>query len=118
MYSTFGQAKMTLLIQKMNNPRVDFGEDLTQALGEDQLHLENQWRLHLNQPAILGPDQVTPASKPAIQTSQPQSSPTDSLAPLFVTLGVLLILLPMAGIVALLVYQQRNSQPRKKAPQE
>jgi len=101
---------MTLLIQNMNNPRADFGEDLTQALGEDQVHLENQWRLHLNQPAILGPDQATPATKPSIQTSQTQSMPADSTAPLLVTLGVLLILLPMVGIGALLVYQRRKRQ--------
>ena len=81
-----------------------------QALGEDQVHLENQWRLHLNQPAILNPDQATPATKPSIQTSQPQSAPTDSTEPLFVTLGVLLILLPMVGIGALLVYQRRKRQ--------
>ncbi|TMB84401.1 MAG: hypothetical protein E6J44_08540 [Chloroflexi bacterium] len=110
MYSTFGQARMTLLIQNMNNPRTDFGEDLTQALGEDQVHLENQWRLHLNQPAILNSDQASTALKPSIQTSQPQSAPTDSTEPLFVTLGVLLILLPMAGIGALLVYQRRKRQ--------
>lgn len=110
MYSTFGQARMTLLIQKMNNPQADFGEDLTQALGEDQLHLENQWRLHLNQSAILGPGQPTPAPKPSIQTSQLQSTTMDSTALLLVALGVLLILLPMAGIVALLAYQRRKRQ--------
>src|SRR5712691_9753187 len=110
MYGTFGQARMTLLIQKMNNPRADFGEDLMQALGEDQVHIENEWRLHLNQPTILNPHQPTAALKPSIQTSQPQSMPTDSTAPLFVTLGVLLILLPMVGIGALLVYQRRKRQ--------
>ena len=107
MYSTFGEAKMALLIQKMNSYTA-FDQDLTQALGEDQVHLENQWRLHLNQPPILGPDEITPTPKPLAQASIPQSTLTDNTAPVLLTLGGLLIVLPMIGIVAILVYQRRS----------
>lgn len=110
MYTTFGQSKMSLLIKEMNNPEADFNKDLVQVIGQDQDHLENQWRLHLGQPGILLPDQVTPTPRALIQTSQTQASTTDSTAPLFITAGSLLILLPMIGIVALLVYQRRKRQ--------
>lgn len=109
-YSTFGQAKLTLVIKKMNDPQTDFNTDLTQALGEDQLHLENQWRLHLNQPSILSLDQTTPKTKPLIQTNLPQNEAIDSTELLFIALGVLLIVLPLIGIVAVFVYQRRRRQ--------
>ena len=108
MYTTFGHAKMTLLIKKMNDSQADFGEDLVQVLGKDQDHLENQWLLHLGQPGILRPDQVTPIPQTLSQTSQSQTTTTDSTTPVFITAGSLLILLPIIGIVAILIYQSRK----------
>lgn len=110
MYITFRQAKMAQLIKQMNNPQTGFGEDLTQVLGEDELHLENQWRLHLNQPSILSFVQATATPAPPIQSSQPQSTLADSTEPLFIALGALLILLPLIGIVAIFAYQKRRRQ--------
>lgn len=103
MYTTFGQDKMRLFIKKMNDPESDFNEDLTLVLGEDQDHLENQWLLHLGQPGILRPDAL-------VQTHQPQSSTTDSTAPVFITAGSLLIFLPLIGIAVILIYQRRQRQ--------
>jgi hypothetical protein len=110
MYTTFGQDKMKLFIKKMNDPESDFNEDLTLVLGQDQDHLENQWLLHLGQPSILRPDQLTPTPQALVQTRQPQSSTTDSTAPVFITAGSLLIFLPIIGIVVILVYQRRKRQ--------
>lgn len=110
MYTTFGQSNMSLLIKKMNDPRADFSEDLAQAIGQDQDHLENQWRLQLGQPGILLPNQVTPTPRALVQTSKTQTSATDSTTPVFITAGSLLILLPIIGIVAMLVYQRRKRQ--------
>lgn len=109
MYHTFGNAKMALLIQKMNNSQADFNDDLTQALGEDQLHLENQWRLNLGQPAVITPDQITPTPQPAIHTL-PQTMPVDNTAPVLIVLGSTLIVLPIVGLAALLIYQRRKQQ--------
>ncbi len=110
MYKTFGQAKMTLLIQKMNNVQTDFDQQLKQAIGLDSLHLENQWRLQLNQSSVLSADQLTPTPRP---TTQPTPTPTpttasDSTTPLLISAGMLLILLPIIGIVAIVVYQRRK----------
>src|SRR5256885_17200056 len=110
MYTAFGQSNMSLLIKKMNDPRADFSEDLAQAIGQDQDHLENQWRLQLGQPGILLPNQVTPTPRALVQTSKTQTSATDSTTPVFITAGSLLILLPIIGIVAMLVYQRRKRQ--------
>jgi len=110
MYTTFGHAKMAQLIKKMNDSQADFGEDLTQALGLDQDHLENQWLLHLGQPGILRPDQMTPTPQSPLQTSQSQTATTDSTALVFITAGSLLILLPIIGILAILIYQRRKRQ--------
>ncbi len=108
MYTTFGHAKMALLIKKMNDPQTDFGEDLVQVLGRDQDHLENQWLLHLGQPGVLRPDQLTPTPQVLSQTSQPQATSIDNTTIVFVTAGSLLILLPIIGIVAILIYQSRK----------
>src|SRR5207247_9691108 len=110
MYTTLDQSNMSLLIKKMNDPRADFSEDLAQAIGQDQEHLENQWRLRLGQPGILLPNQVTPTPRALVQTSKTQTSATDSTTPVFITAGSLLILLPIIGIVAMLVYQRRKRQ--------
>ncbi len=107
MYTTFGKAKMANLIRNMNNPQLDFVQDVTQALGEDQAHLENNWHVHLNQPPTLTPDQLTPI--PTV-TSKAIKMPsvTDSSEPVYLSAGILLILLSLGGIVGVFLYQQRN----------
>jgi Peptidase MA superfamily len=110
MYTTFGRDKMKLLIKKMNDPNAEFNEDLAQILGQDQDHLENQWLLHLGQPGILRPDQLTPTPQAVAQTHQLQPITTDSTAPVFITAGSLLIFLPIIGIVVMLIYQRRRRQ--------
>jgi hypothetical protein len=109
MYHTFGSAKMALLIQKMNGPQTVLDDDLKQALGVDQLHLENQWRVSLGQSAVITPDQVTPTPHP-IASTPPQTMPVDNTTPVLTTLGSVLVLLPIVAIVALLVYQRRKRQ--------
>ncbi|HYL43625.1 MAG TPA: peptidase MA family metallohydrolase, partial [Ktedonobacteraceae bacterium] len=107
MYHTFGNAKMALLIQKMNDAQAGFDDDLKLALGVDQLHLENQWRVSLGQSAVITPDQVTPTPRPTAATS-PQTMPVDNTAPVLITLGSALVLLPIVAIAALLMYQRRK----------
>ena len=113
MYSTFGKAKMGLFIKQMDNRQLVFNQDLVQALGVDQIHLENQWRVHLKQPPVLPPEQLTPTIQ---QTAQAKPQPIkvqadpDTSAPLLVFIGTLLILSPIAGFVIILVIQRRKEQ--------
>lgn len=117
MYTTFGQTKMATLISLMNGKQNEFNNDLKQALGEDQIHLENQWRVQLNQSSVL-----TAADMPQ---STPQSSgntltnpvTSDTITPLLVLLGLLLIILPLVGVSGAFVYQRRKRQ-REIALQE
>lgn len=108
MYKTFGQAKMTLLIQKMNNIQTDFDQQLTQSIGLDSLHLENQWRLHLNQSSVLTADQLTPTPQPITQPTPTPTTAIDRTTPILISAGILLILLPILGIMAIFVYQRRK----------
>ena len=110
MYNTFGQPKMATLIKDTNKGNPIFDEDLTQALGVDQPHLENQWHLNLNQPPTLTPDQANPKST-AIQNPIQVQVATNPYAPFLVMSGILLIVLPMIGLGGLFSYQRR-SQPR------
>lgn len=106
MYQTFGQRKMAQLIKDMNNAKTDFQQDLTQAIGENSNHLENQWHLSLHQPATLQPGLDT---SPATQSNAALThiSTTDSNAPFYMTLGILLVLVPLLGLVLLFGYQRR-----------
>jgi len=106
MYHTFGQSKMIALIKDMNHPQNDFDQDLQQALGVDQLHLENQWRLSLNQPAILSPADQSLAAHPQTTTVML----TDPQEPLLLSIGTLMIILPALGLGYLFVYQKRSRQ--------
>jgi hypothetical protein len=115
MYTTFGQAKMTNLISLMGGRQGEFNDDLKQALGEDQIHLENQWRLQLKQSSVLTPSDVTQPSSSPIQTPQPLRP--DYLTPLLTVAGLLLIVLPIVGVSGLLAYQRRKRQ-RELALQE
>lgn len=106
MYSTFGRSKMAALIKDMDNPHTDFEQDLVQALGEDQIHLENQWRLSLQQPPVLSPGQGSPTQQ--VQKPIQLPSTTDSNTPLLLLLGILLIVVPLFGIGGIFAYQRRN----------
>jgi hypothetical protein len=108
MYSTFGTQKMQKFIKNMNNPELDFNSDLRITLGVDEAHLENQWHISLNQPATLSPDQITPTVNTPLATSSTSSGLTSGTIPLLTTVGVLLILLPLLGIVMIIVYQKRK----------
>ncbi|GAC1355659.1 MAG: hypothetical protein NVSMB38_36240 [Ktedonobacteraceae bacterium] len=111
MYNTFGQAKMAKLITLMNGTTSEFNEDLKQALGEDQIHLENQWRVQLNQSSVLTPADLTQTTPQPSHSAPPQSVPTsDVYAPLLIFAGLLLIILPIAGLSGVLVYQRRRRQ--------
>jgi hypothetical protein len=107
MYNTFGLNDMHALVQDMNSTQHNFTEDVQQALGVAVLHLENQWRISLRQPVIQGIDTGSLASQPA-QKSIPRPGLTDSNTPLLLSLGILLIVLPLSGIIALFIYQRRN----------
>ena len=109
MYNTFGKAKMAALIRAMNNSRSDFEGDVTRALGVDLPHLENQWHLYLNQPAILSSTQAQPASQ-AVSNQVTPPTMTDSNAPFLLLLGGLLILLPIIGMGGLFAYQRRSRE--------
>jgi hypothetical protein len=54
MYRTFGQAKMTAFLKAISSPLIGFNDAMKQTLGVDVAHLENQWRVSLNQPPISG----------------------------------------------------------------
>ncbi len=107
-YKAFGLAKMQGLIQNMDNSQTSFDGDLQKSLGEDELHLENNWRLSLGQPGILLPASsvLTPqtASQPKVQSA------TDSNAPLYLTAGGLLVLLPIGGILLFFISQRRRQR--------
>lgn len=115
MYKTFGTSKMQQLIKKMNNPSVLFDAGMQQILGEDTAHLENQWRLSLNQPATLSADQMTPTvSASSSQTAQASNSTNDTL-PWVTAIGLLLIILPLGAIVIILAVQVRKRRRAKAA---
>jgi len=112
LYSTFGQSKMALLIKKFDDSQTTFDGDLQQALGEDQAHLENQWRIHLHQPPILAADQPTPVptSSSKGQLTQPQVNTDDGSAPLLITVGVLLVLASLAALTLAMISIRRRKQ--------
>ena len=117
MFSTFGQAKVDQLIKDMNNPQDDFGQDLTLALGLDEVHLENQWRLHLGQSAVLPPDQTTPTpttqvtQKPHVQVA----APGEDRSWILVAFGGLLVVISLVGFIALFAIVHRRKQPASVA---
>jgi hypothetical protein len=119
MYNTFGLAKMRTLIRGLNNPQTDFNGDLQTYLGEDELHLENQWRIHLHQSPTLPVDQPTPT--PTIKpVNQPQPTQlqanTDSSQPLLIGLGTLLVLASIICLALIVVTMNRRRQQALALP--
>jgi len=117
MYSNFGLSKMTLFIKMLNNPQATFAQDLQQALGEDQAHLENQWRIHLHQPPTLGSGQITPVSlpnkHPVLQRVQTNA---DGSSPLLIPIGFLLVLVSLIMLLLINVNVNRRNQQSKEFP--
>ena len=112
MFNTFGQAKMDLLIKDMDNPQNDFGQDLTQALGLDEVHLENQWRLYLKQPGILTPDQITPTPRVTQKPSVQINTSSDDRSWVLVAFGGVLVVGSLVGLIVLfVVVNRRRKQP-------
>lgn len=117
MFKTFGQAKMDALIKDMDNPQNDFGQDLTLALGLDELHLENQWRLSLNQPGILPTDQLTPTPQVTPKPSAQVNSSSDDRSWVLIAFGGILVVVSLGGLLALLVVaNRRRRQPALVTP--
>src|SRR6266566_1644631 len=111
MYTTFGHPKLAQLIKLMNNSQTDFDQDLRQALGVDQVHLENQWRLSLGQPAIPAPNEITPTPQPVIQVKQAQNVSTNyTTFWLLIGLGLFLVVVSLIGLVVLVVYSVRHNK--------
>lgn len=115
MYNTFRQPKMAQLIRQMNNPQTSFDEDLQKVLGEDQLHLENQWYLYLHQPPLLAPDQLTPTAQATSQAKQPQPTAANGHSgnfwlPVGIGLGALLILGALSGLTLSFINTRRRRE--------
>src|SRR5579859_194576 len=111
MFKTFGQTKMDALIKDMDNPQNDFGQDLTLALGLDELHLENQWLLSLNQPGILPADQLTPTPQVTVKPS-PQVNPSgDDRSWVLIAFGGVLVLVSLGGLLVLFAMSNRRRRP-------
>lgn len=104
MYTTFGEPKIAALIKALNNPALDFNDELTRTVGIDQDHLENQWHLSLQQPATMAPDQTSnlPLENPASVHVA-----TDPYATLLILLGIFLVVMPLFGLGGLFTYQRR-----------
>jgi hypothetical protein len=115
MYYTFGKPRMAHLIKLMGDSQTVFNQDLKQALGVDEVHLENQWRLSLGQPAVLSPDQVMPTPQSTIQIKQDQNVNTNyTTFWLLIGLGVLLVLISLIGLVLLVIYNARINKANKE----
>ncbi len=115
MYKTFGQPRMVQLIKFINNPQQTFDQDLTQALGVDEIHLENQWRLSDSQPAVLTASDVTPTPQPVIQVKQAQNVSTNyTTFWLLIGLGIFLVLVSLISLTVLIIYSLRYNQTLKK----
>jgi hypothetical protein len=117
MYHTFGKPRMVQLVKLMNDPLTTFDQDLQKALGVDQLHLENQWRLSQGQPAVLTTDKETQMPQPVIQVKQAQNVSTNyTTFWLLIGLGILLVLVSLISLIVLVIYSVRhNSAINEKA---
>ncbi len=112
MFKTFGRAKMDQLIKDMDNSQNDFGQDLTLALGLDEVHLENQWRLYLKQPGILTPDQITPTPQVTQKHTVQLNVTSDDRSWILIAFGGVLVIDSLVGLIVLFaVVNRRRKQP-------
>jgi hypothetical protein len=114
MYHAFGKPRMVQLIKLMNNSQTTFDQDLRQALGVDELHLENQWHLSQDQPAVLTTNEVTPTPQPVIQVKQAQNVSTNyTTFWLLIGLGIFLVFVSLISLIVLLIYSVRHKKALK-----
>ncbi len=121
MYNTFGQPKMARLIRQMGNPLSDFDQDLQTVLGEDELHLENQWHIYLHLSPLIPPGQLTPTAQPTLQAKQSTGSSLSVQVIngsfwLLIGLGILLIVVPLGG--SLIIYMSVSRRRSRKTATE
>ena len=95
----------------MNNANSDFSGDLTKAIGEDTLHLENQWRVSLHQSVSAD----SRGSAYCHDTTSDDSAWSitqhrEQYRACFCPIGVLLIVVPLLLIVFIVVSQRRQRQ--------
>jgi hypothetical protein len=117
MYHTFGKPRMVQLIKLLNNPQQTFDQDLTQSLGVDELHLENQWRLSNGQSAVLITNDVTPtpAPQPVIQVKKAQNVSTNyTTFWLLIGLGIFLVFASLMSLVVLIIYRLKYNTALKE----
>ncbi len=115
MYQTFGKTRMIPLIKLINNPQTTFDQDLKQALGVDELHLENQWRLSNGQSAVLTTNDVTPTQQPVIQVKQAQNVSTNyTTFWLLIGLGIFLVFVSLISLTVLIIYSLRYNKAYKE----
>jgi Peptidase MA superfamily len=114
MYSKFGSSKMIHLIQDLRNPGINWNDDLNKNIGMDQEHLENQWYISLNQSVVLRENQASVPLKIS-RVSEPMTS--DPLAPLLLTAGLLMVILPIFGFSGLMLYW-KSTRKREKMQYE
>ncbi|HEX6108530.1 MAG TPA: peptidase MA family metallohydrolase [Ktedonobacteraceae bacterium] len=115
MYHTFGKPRMVQLIKLMNNSLTTFDQDLQQALGVDQLHLENQWRISKGQPAVPIPNEVKQTPQPVIQVKQAQNASTNyTTFWLLIGLGIFLVLVSLISLSVLVIYSVRHTKALKE----
>jgi len=115
MYQTFGKTRMIPLIKLINNPQTTFDQDLKQALGVDELHLENQWRLSNGQSAVLTTNDVTPTQQPVIQVKQAQNVSTNyTTFWLLIGLGIFLVFVSLISLTVLIIYSLRYNKTYKE----
>jgi len=114
MYKTFGQPRMVQLINAIKNPQQTFDQDVTQALGVDEIHLENQWRLSNGQPAVLTASAITPTPQPVIQVKQAQNVSTNyTTFWLLIGLGIFLVFVSLISLTVLIIYSLRYNKALK-----
>ncbi|HXL36620.1 MAG TPA: peptidase MA family metallohydrolase [Ktedonobacteraceae bacterium] len=115
MYHTFGKPGMVQLIKLMNNPQNTFDQDLTQALGVDEIHLENQWRLSNGQSAVLITNVVTPTPQPVIKIKHAQNISTNyTTFWLLIGLGIFLVFVSLISLIVLITHSLRYTKVLKE----
>jgi len=96
MYHTFGQEKMTSFLKAISSPLIGFNDAMKQTLGVDVAHLENQWRVSLNQPSTLGTmGSGSPGTPSALSSAATTLTVVSVVLVIATVLVVLLVLVTM-----------------------